>query len=62
MAGSLACFAAVFLITVTLTSDSRLSIVVATVAMSVEAASPRDLDNLLIPVFVGLVVHAAAAL
>ena len=62
VAGSLACFAAVFLITVTLTSDSRLSIVVATVAMSVEAASPRDLDNLLIPVFVGLVVHAAAAL
>lgn len=45
VAGSLACFAVVFLITVILVADSRLSIVVASAAMTIEAASPRDVDK-----------------
>ncbi len=62
VAGSAACFAAVFLVTITLTADLRLSIAVAVVAMTVEALSGRDLDNLLIPVGVGMVVQAVRAL
>ncbi len=62
VAGSAACFAAVFLVTMTLTADLRLSIAVAVAAMSVEALSGRDLDNLLVPVGVGMVVQAVRAL
>ena len=62
VAGSLACFAAVFLVTVTLTADLRLSTAVAAAAMVIEALSGRDLDNLLLPVGVGMVVQAARVL
>lgn len=58
-AGSAACFAAVFLVTVTLTADARLSAAAAAAAMTIEALSGRDLDNLLLPVGVGMVVQAA---
>ena len=62
VAGSLACFVAVFLVTLTLTADVRLSTVVAIAAMTIEALSGRDLDNLLLPVGVGMVAQAARVL
>ena len=62
VAGSLACFAAVFLITVALTADARLSAAVAAAAMTIEALSGRDLDNLLLPVGVGMVAQAVRML
>lgn len=60
VAGSLSCLSAVLLVTVVLTADPLLAIVVSAVAMIIEALSPRDLDNLLLPVGVGIVVHVAA--
>lgn len=62
VAGSAACFAAVFLVTFALTADVRLSAATAAAAMTIEALSGRDLDNLLLPVGVGLVVQAARTL
>ena len=62
VAGSLACYAAVFLATFTLTTDVRLSTIAAAAAMMVEALSGRDLDNRLIPVGVGMVVQVARVL
>ena len=59
VAGSLACFTVVFLVTFTLTVSLPLSVAVAAAAMTIEALSGRDLDNLLIPVGVGFVVQAA---
>lgn len=62
VAGSAACFAAVFLVTFALTADVHLSAAAAAAAMTIEALSGRDLDNLLLPVGVGLVVQAARTL
>lgn len=62
VAGSVACFVAVLIVTITLTADLRLSIAVAVAATTIEALSERDLDNLLVPVGVGIVVQAVRIL
>ena len=58
ISGSLACFAAVLIVTVALTGNPLLSIAVSGIAMTIEALSPRDFDNLLLPVGIGMLMHA----
>jgi phytol kinase len=52
--GSLTCLAAVFFSSLALTGDAKRSLALAAVATIVEAAPTRDLDNILLPVTVGV--------
>lgn len=53
--GSLACFVAVFAVGLALTGDTATAIVVASTATVLEALPTDDMDNIILPVGVGLV-------
>lgn len=53
--GSLACFVAVFTATMAVTNDAAMSLVLGLVATLLEALPTDDLDNIILPVGVGLV-------
>ncbi|HOS30382.1 MAG TPA: phosphatidate cytidylyltransferase, partial [Treponemataceae bacterium] len=49
-AGSVTCFAAIFVATFFITQDSELSLVIACAGMLIEVLPLKDFDNLLIPI------------
>ncbi|MFW5737687.1 MAG: diacylglycerol/polyprenol kinase family protein [Spirochaetota bacterium] len=53
--GSLACFVAVFAAALTVTGAARPALIIATVATVLEAIPTDDMDNIILPVGVGLV-------
>ena len=53
VAGSLACFTAVFISTYCVCGDCLTSLIVGTVAMLIEVLPLRDLDNVIIPIAIG---------
>jgi len=55
--GSLACFAVVFLTSYLVSSNIRISLISAVIAMLVESLPLEDFDNLVLPLAVGLAVH-----
>ena len=59
--GSLACFAVAALICFLVFGDWRVAVATGVVAMSVEAFSVRDFDNLLLPLAAGLTATLAAS-
>lgn len=56
-AGSITCFAAVFISTFVVSKNIFTSIVVAVCAMLIEAFPLGDWDNMIIPAFTGLIYH-----
>jgi dolichol kinase len=52
--GSLACFAAVFMVAVAFSADFYQALFIAAAATVIELISVRDIDNLLIPIVTGL--------
>lgn len=55
VAGSLACFSAVFISTFYCTGNCLASLIIATAAMIIEVLPLADLDNVLIPVSIGFI-------
>ncbi|MDC7126343.1 MAG: phosphatidate cytidylyltransferase [Spirochaetales bacterium] len=53
--GTLACFVAVFIVTFAIGADIKAAFIIAAIAAVTELVPIKDLDNLLIPVFTGMV-------
>ncbi len=56
-AGSVTCFAAIFVATFFITRNSELSLVIACAGMLIEVLPLKDFDNLLIPVFLAFLAQ-----